>query len=119
MPWQRELGAKIKEARESAFITQIDLGKRVGVTRQMIGRYESGDDSPSFYLLTRIATALELEEVTVEGVTVKFSEVGGAKPRLVQRQLRLPFDKMHTFKGATVEITPRKGRLILTAVIPA
>jgi transcriptional regulator with XRE-family HTH domain len=120
MHWKHELGETIKRARDSVFMGQEKLAKLVGVSRQMISRYESGSDSPSIDKLASIARVLELEQISVRGTIINFCQLTGSdKPRIVHRQLTLPFDRIRRFEGATVEIVPRKGRLVLTAVIPA
>lgn len=49
---------KIKIARMEKDISQIDLAKKVGVTRQTIGMIESGDYNPSLKLCISICRAL-------------------------------------------------------------
>jgi len=49
---------KLKFARMEQDISQIDLAKRVGVTRQTIGMIESGDYNPSLKLCIAICKAL-------------------------------------------------------------
>lgn len=49
---------KLKLARMEQDISQIDLAKRVGVTRQTIGMIESGDYNPSLNLCKAICKAL-------------------------------------------------------------
>lgn len=50
---------KLKFARMEKDISQIDLAKRVGVTRQTIGMIESGDYNPSLKLCIAICKALD------------------------------------------------------------
>lgn len=49
---------KLKFARMEQDLSQIDLAKRVGVTRQTIGMIESGDYNPSLKLCIAICKAL-------------------------------------------------------------
>ncbi len=49
---------KLKFARMEKDISQIDLAKMVGVTRQTIGMIESGDYNPSLKLCIAICKAL-------------------------------------------------------------
>lgn len=50
---------KIKIARMEKNISQIDLAKAVGVTRQTIGMIESGDYNPSLKLCISICKVLD------------------------------------------------------------
>lgn len=49
---------KLKMARMEKGISQIDLAKRIGVTRQTIGMIESGDYNPSLKLCIAICREL-------------------------------------------------------------
>ncbi len=46
---------KVKQAREELGISQTDLGKRCGVSRQTISSIERGDYHPSVVLAIKIA----------------------------------------------------------------
>ena len=37
---------RLKQARESAGLTQLELAKKLGVTKSAIGNYENGVSSP-------------------------------------------------------------------------
>lgn len=50
---------KLKFARMEKDISQIDLAKMVGVTRQTIGMIESGDYNPTLKLCLAICKALD------------------------------------------------------------
>lgn len=49
----------VKQSRAARELTQIDLAKQVGVTRQTIAFIEKGQFSPSIALSLRIAKALD------------------------------------------------------------
>ena len=51
---------KLKLARMEKDLSQIDLAKRVGVTRQTIGMIEAGEFNPSLKLCLSICWALEM-----------------------------------------------------------
>ena len=85
----------------------------------MISRYETGQDIPAVQLLARLAQILETD-FHVQGFRIAFEETAASpKPRPVPKQLRLEFEKSRRFKGAVVEITPRKDRILIRAEIPA
>ncbi len=55
---QEEIGRRIREARESADLTQQDLAGRIGVqTAQSISRYERGETEVPMKRIRRIAEA--------------------------------------------------------------
>jgi ribosome-binding protein aMBF1 (putative translation factor) len=57
------LSEKVREARERAGITQVELASRIGSTQPAIARLEAGGVTPNLDTLRRIASALNLELV--------------------------------------------------------
>lgn len=52
------IGRRIKEARTSINISQLELGKRLGVSQSMIAQYENNLRNPKLETLQKIADAL-------------------------------------------------------------
>lgn len=52
------LGDKIREARKKASLTQSELAEKIGVKRSVVSKYENGQISPTYEMLSNIATAL-------------------------------------------------------------
>ena len=52
------IGKAIKEKRKEKNITQAKLADAVGVSQSTIGKYETGDNIPSFEMVKKIAKAL-------------------------------------------------------------
>lgn len=52
-------GAKLREYRDDAGLTQKDLGEAIGVSPQAIARLEKGESSPSWETAVKLAEALE------------------------------------------------------------
>jgi transcriptional regulator with XRE-family HTH domain len=50
--------AKLRDLRQAAGLNQVELADRVGVTKQSIGRLESGDSGPSWEMVMKLAAAL-------------------------------------------------------------
>jgi transcriptional regulator with XRE-family HTH domain len=117
MSWKHELGEQIKQERESAGLTQVDLANQLKVSRQMISRYERGEDAPAVDVLVELARVLDIE-FRVRGILVKF-EHDTKRPRLLHKQFKLEFEKPRRFDGAQVEITPSEGKILIRAEIPA
>ncbi len=117
MSWKHELGRQIKQERESAGLTQADLASQLDVSRQMISRYEAGQDAPAVDVLVEMARLLEIE-FQVKGILVRF-EQSSKRPKLLHKQLKLEFEKPRRFDGARIEITPSEGKILIKAEIPA
>jgi transcriptional regulator with XRE-family HTH domain len=115
--WKRELGQQIKRERESAGLTQVDLANQLKVSRQMVSRYERGEDAPAVDVLVELARLLEIE-FRIRGILVKFEE-DSKRPRLLHKQLKFEYEKARKFDGAQVEITPSEGKILIRAEIPA
>ncbi len=65
---------KVKELREAKGLTQKELGKKVGVSRQAVNAIETGKFDPSIWLAYDLATyfGLSIEELfDFEGSTRK------------------------------------------------
>ena len=119
MRWKKELGERIRTARESANLSQGQLAQRVDVSRQMVSRYEAGQDIPVIDVLAKLAVELEID-FEVEGVRVTFEGLSERlRPRRVPKQLRLDFEKAQRYRRVIVDITPREGQILITARIPA
>lgn len=52
---------RLKQARESAGLTQLELAKKLGVTKSAIGNYENGVSSPKDSVLLQIFDVLNVE----------------------------------------------------------
>ena len=63
--FNRELGARIRTAREEARQTQEALASAVGLSRGSIANIERGDQAPPTYRLTLIAQALKLDLIAL------------------------------------------------------
>jgi transcriptional regulator with XRE-family HTH domain len=117
MGWKQELAEQIKNARESASLTQSELARRLKVSRQMVSRYETGQDVPAFEILASIARTLETG-FQVQGLQL-VAENPSQRLKSLPKQLRLDFEKAQQFRGAVISITPSEGQILITAKIPA
>ena len=54
------VGCKIKAARKAKKLTQEELGRKIGVSFQMIAQWENGHRNPKYETLLKIADALEM-----------------------------------------------------------
>ncbi len=117
MGWKQELAAQIRNARESANLTQQQLARRLSVSRQMISRYETEDDVPAFEVLASMARVLNTG-FRIEGLRVVL-EATPQHLKSMPKQLRLDFERSQQFRGAVINITPSEGQIYITAKIPA
>jgi ribosome-binding protein aMBF1 (putative translation factor) len=58
--WLDSVSCRIKQARESAGLTQTELSAQTGLPQSHISRLENGQHSPSFATLEKIAKALNI-----------------------------------------------------------
>jgi transcriptional regulator with XRE-family HTH domain len=54
------IGSRIAELRKQKELSQTDFAKTVGVSREMIGRYERNEVMPSIEVAKKIADALDV-----------------------------------------------------------
>jgi transcriptional regulator with XRE-family HTH domain len=114
MAWKQQLGDEIAKARRRAGMTQEELRKVVGVSRNMIVSYENGKAPPPFEILAGIATALGASQFVVEDLHVTFNRNGAkAAPEAVPQQLKLDFDRDG---GVTLRIEPDGAVLVIKAL---
>ena len=113
MTWQQQLGEDIAKARRKVDMTQDELHKAVGVSRNTLVKYEKGKIPPPFETLAKIAAATRTNEFVVEDLHVTFSR-NGAKtgPVAVPQQLKLNFDNNG---GVTVRIEAAGTGLVIKA----
>jgi HTH-type transcriptional regulator/antitoxin HipB len=57
----KQIGAIIRRARRNAGLTQIDLGKRIGLRQATISRLEKGEEETKLSTLLAVLSALGLE----------------------------------------------------------
>lgn len=114
MAWMEQIGEEIAKARRKVDLTQEDLGKAIGVSRNMIGLYERGQVPPPFEALASIARVLKADQFVVEDLHITFSHNGTkAKPGTLPQQLRLDFDQE---RGVTVRIESVGTGVVIRAV---
>jgi transcriptional regulator with XRE-family HTH domain len=114
MAWMEQLGEEIAKARRRADMTQDDLHKATGVSRNTIGLYERGKTPPPFETLANIARAVKADRFVVEDLHITFNRNGaGAGPAAVPQQLTLDFDREG---GVTVRIESIGTALVIKAL---
>lgn len=57
----KELGTKLKQAREKAELTQSQAGSMIGIDRSSISFYEGGKTPPNIFTLIKLAKIYNLE----------------------------------------------------------
>jgi predicted nucleotidyltransferase/DNA-binding XRE family transcriptional regulator len=77
--------ALLRDARHRAGLSQVELGRRAGVTQSVVSAYESGARQPSVPMLARLvaATGLELDMRLTEGAAI--TSVNGDLGQRVRR----------------------------------
>lgn len=60
MPTKKDIGVRLKEAREKAGMSQAELAKLLGVSRQAVNNYETGDRKPADENKKKLADILDI-----------------------------------------------------------
>jgi len=70
------LGDRITTLRKQKDMSQTDLAKAAGVSREIIGRYERGEAMPSIEVAKKIADtfAVSLDYLVGEGINASFDK---------------------------------------------
>lgn len=74
-----KIGNRIKEIRQIRKLSQDDLGKLIGVSKQAVSMYERGERSPDIDTLTKIAEVLNVDINTLigkKGAVIKIPVLG-------------------------------------------
>lgn len=65
------IGERIKEARKEKGLTQKKLGELSGIAESNIRKYENGKQNPKVETIQKIASALEISEYELQGITTR------------------------------------------------
>jgi len=114
MAWKQQLGEEIAKARRKADMTQDDLHRAVGVSRNTIVKYEKGKTPPPFETLASIASVLKADEFVIEDLHITLSRNGSRRaPSPVPTQLDLNFDEKD---GVTVRIEAARHGVVIKKI---
>jgi predicted nucleotidyltransferase/DNA-binding XRE family transcriptional regulator len=100
MPAVESAGRLLREARRRAGLSQVELGRRAGVTQSVISAYESGRREPSVPVLLRLigATGHSLEATLVPEPGPRAVPLSGVLGRRVHR-LRHDIERIASAHG--------------------
>jgi transcriptional regulator with XRE-family HTH domain len=62
---RKELGAKLRQAREAVKLTQLDVAERAGIHVNFYARVERGEENPSFEKLQSIMKVLKIKSLNI------------------------------------------------------
>lgn len=79
----KQFGARLRELREAAGLTQAELADQAGLSQGAIGMWETGKRAPSFPLVINIAEALRvpLDAFLVPPAVIQKSHRPGRPPK--------------------------------------
>jgi transcriptional regulator with XRE-family HTH domain len=97
---------KITSARKNKNWTQNQLGNLIGVSRDLIGRYERGDANPPLEVATKIAEVLDCSLDYLVGLTEENRE---KSPDSVPGKLKPVLTKLE-------QLSPAERSLIVTVM---
>ena len=104
---------KLSMARKQKKIRQADLGKLVGTSGDIIGKYERGENMPSIEVATKIADALDvtLDYLVKDG---EYEKIDKATLKMLKDIQELPEEsKQHVFALLDAFIKQSKLKSIL------
>ena len=114
---QNRIGVQIREARRTRGWTQTKLAAYASLSRNMIGRYERGDDVPTLITLPRLLSVLECSlKIGEHTVSVR-----GPVPQdvaLQPKQGTLDYEQEYTCQltaDTALKIRPANEGLFITA----
>lgn len=102
-------GAHITSLRKRKSLSQADLGKMVGTSGDIIGKYERDDVKPSIEVASKIADALEVSLDFLVGKTSVEIDAKTLK-RLQDMQKLNDLDKAHLFEIIDAFLRDRKTK---------
>lgn len=70
------IGARIRELRDLKKISQEDVAKQLGFSRQRLGRLENGDSDISYNVICKIADILDVSPSRITSAAEKRSSLG-------------------------------------------
>jgi transcriptional regulator with XRE-family HTH domain len=115
----QSIGRQLKAARAKKQHTQRELAKALGVTREMVIRYEHGKVAPTgenFAKAVEYADGLDLPSYGRK-LTAGAMERPTAAPGPAAEQIDLPLGVPQEFSGATVRVTRKQDSIEIFAVV--
>jgi len=97
-------GEKLTYARKQKKIRQTDLGKLVGTSGDIIGKYERGENMPSIEVATKIADALNvtIDYLVKEGEYEKLDNQALNRLKAIEKLPTDIKDKLYFFIDVTL-----------------
>lgn len=103
---KRDLGQRVKSLREQNNLTQKELAKSAGITRNYISSIETGRYSPSLETLQKIANALEVTVLNILDNRVESMEsrVDNERARLHNLFSDIPENQLEVVEGLIIQV---------------
>jgi transcriptional regulator with XRE-family HTH domain len=103
-----QLGARVRQLRQSKRLTQEQLAERAGLSQKFVGELERGRGNPTLTTLAALGEALGVELVDLLGIAVQ-------RPRVTARQATLLREALESIESlvewaAPPETAPRRTR---------
>ncbi len=81
--FSRQVGARIRAARNAGNMSQLELSRRVKIGRSAVAQWERGESTPSLAKIEEIASILRLEPAFLAfGASSGVNEMGERTPQL-------------------------------------
>ena len=115
--WQAKLGEQIRKARKDRKYPSGKLADVLGVCRETLRLYETGEVPPPLPALRTIVRELEATFL-IDGITISASSLPPALPREVPEQTNIDFRGDYSYVGVTVRMSVSKEGFILKGQVP-
>jgi len=106
------IGTKLKEERIKRKETQRTVSQNLGLSRQMVNRYEKGHDAPTADNLAKalryFGTSIDLPGYRLTAEALEVPAKPGARKEV---QFEMPFGKPQEILDATVRLTRERDSL--------
>ncbi len=115
----QSIGQQLKAARLTKKHTQRQLASAIGVSRQMVSRYEHGKVAPTGENLAkavRYTGGIDLPTYKWK-LTTEALEQARATPAPYGQQMELPLGVPQEFSGATIRVTRNLDSIEILAVV--
>lgn len=105
------LGARVRELREQAGLTQSQLGEKMGVQRLAVARWESGDREPGWSTILELCRVFSVDCTAFTQEPAERESTGPGRPRKAEAEVpgEKPVDSKPS-KAPGVSKAKRSGR---------